>query len=342
MSTLLNRVQRKIDNKAKPPGSLGMLESIAHKVAMVQGTEHPVIQNPTIVVFAGDHGIATKGLVNPYPQSITALMVRNFSQGGAAINSFCKSNQITLVVVDAGVNADLSNLKSSSLFIDAKIGFGTACYLEAPAMSLLEVNQAIKTGQQITASIIKSGCNLIGFGEMGISNSSSAALIMNAVTEIPLDECVGKGTGSSEEQLAIKKTILTQVAAMHREALQSKDAYQILSAVGGFEIAMMTGAYLEAYDRKATIVVDGFISTAALLLAHAINPAILESCIFAHCSGEKGHGKMLNYLDQQALLNLGMRLGEGTGAALAMPLIKSAVIMLNEMASLEDVMALGA
>jgi nicotinate-nucleotide--dimethylbenzimidazole phosphoribosyltransferase len=332
---LLDQLQNKINNKTKPIGALGLLEDIALQVGLIQQTTQPFIARPTIMVFAADHGIAATGLVNPYPQSVTAQMVFNFLNGGAAINVFTQINQLQLIVVDAGVNADLSQLVQPN-FIHAKQGMGTANYLTDPAMSIDLGLSCIKKGKELVNAVALEGCNCIGFGEMGIGNTSSAALIMHAITGTSLAACVGRGTGANDDQLNTKINTLEKVAALHQLHKLSKEPMTLLSAVGGFEIAMMVGAYLGAATEKMVIVVDGFIATAALLIAAQMEPTVLNNCIFAHNSNEQGHANMLQYLKAKPLLNIGLRLGEGTGAALAIPLIESAVAFLNQMASFEQ------
>jgi nicotinate-nucleotide--dimethylbenzimidazole phosphoribosyltransferase len=330
-------LKHKIDYKTKPPGSLGKLESIAWQIGMIQQTESPQILNPCIVVFAGDHGIASTGLVNPYPRSVTAQMLLNFIHGGAAINVFCRQQDINLLIVDAGVDADFSGIKENKAFIEAKIGRGTRNYLEEPAMTQEEVNAALEKGKSILADIQRSGCNCIGFGEMGIGNTSAASLMMSALTGIALEDCVGKGTGTNPEQLLLKKKTLAEVFRKHIHRLGNPpSAIETLACFGGFEIAMMTGAYLEAAKKRMIILVDGFISTAALLAARSLDPGVMDFCIFSHRSGEQGHQKILDWLGVHPLLDLGMRLGEGTGAALAIPIVHSAVNFLNQMASFES------
>lgn len=339
-TSLQAALQHKIDQKTKPLGALGMLETLALQLGLIQETTSPVIRAPHIVVFAGDHGIAATGLVNPYPQAVTAQMVLNFLRGGAAINVFCRQHQIALQVVDAGVKADLSTaavtLQQPEVFVNASMGPGTANYLEVPAMTEADVLSAIAKGKAIVRTIAERGSNCIGFGEMGIGNTSSASLIMSAVTGIPVAACVGRGTGANNEQLDSKIKTLEQVHALHSLSDLHNQPYALLSKVGGFEVAMMTGAYLEAAAQRMVIVVDGFITTAALLLARQLDPAVVNYCIFAHTSGELGHEQMLAFLKANTLLHLGMRLGEGTGAALAMPLIQSAAAFLEEMASFES------
>ncbi|MBN8719121.1 MAG: nicotinate-nucleotide--dimethylbenzimidazole phosphoribosyltransferase [Sediminibacterium magnilacihabitans] len=333
---LQEQLQQAINNKTKPLGALGVLETIALQTGMIQGTLRPVIRHPYIVVFAGDHGIAATGLVNPYPQAVTAQMVLNFLHGGAAINVFTRQHNIELIVVDAGVNHDFTQLPDHLHFIHAKIAQGTHNYLEGLAMSREQANAAIAKGKEIVHQLATKGCNCIGFGEMGIGNTSSASLIMNALTGLSIEACTGRGTGASDEQLQTKIRTLETVAQKHHLKNYDKDAISLLSKVGGFEIAMMAGAYLQAAEEKMVILVDGFIATAALLIAKELNPVVLDHCIFAHHSGEQGHEKMLQHLKARPLLQLGMRLGEGTGAALAIPLVQSAVHFLCEMASFES------
>lgn len=341
-TTLQAQLLHKINNKTKPPGALGLLEEIALQVGLIQETISPVISQPHIVVFAGDHGIAKTGLVNPYPQEVTAQMVLNFLNGGAAINVFCRQHNIALQVVDAGVNYALLpassewKAKGGEIFINAKIGYGTANYLEGPAMSEGEALSAIDKGKAIVKAIAGQGSNCIGFGEMGIGNTSAASLLMSAITGMPVAACVGRGTGVNDVQLQTKISTLEKVYALHQLQQLNDQPVTLLAKAGGFEMAMMAGAYLQAAEEKMVIVVDGFIASAALLVVQQINPAVLNYCIFAHASGEHGHEKMLQHLNARPLLHLGMRLGEGTGAALAIPLIQSAVNFLEEMASFES------
>jgi nicotinate-nucleotide--dimethylbenzimidazole phosphoribosyltransferase len=326
-----------IDNKTKPLGALGRLEDIALQIGLIQSTIRPRLDHPHIVVFAGDHGIAATGLVNPYPQAVTAQMVLNFLTGGAAINVFCRQHDLGLTVVDAGVNFDFGTGLYPGKLLSRKVGYGTRNYLGEAAMSAEEAREALGAGADIVSDLHEKGCNCIGFGEMGIGNSSSAALIMSYVTGIPVEECVGRGTGVNEVQLDQKKEVLRSAFRRHLPVIAAQpDAMTILQQVGGFEIAMMTGAYKRAAQLKMVILVDGFISTSALLLARLMKEDILDYCFFSHVSGESGHAKMLAYLGARPLLDLGMRLGEGTGAAMAWPLLTAAVQFLREMASFES------
>ncbi|MDP4148496.1 MAG: nicotinate-nucleotide--dimethylbenzimidazole phosphoribosyltransferase [Bacteroidota bacterium] len=351
-TALQTELQHKIDNKTKPIGALGVLEDVALSIGLIQGTLRPALRMPHIIVFAADHGIAATGLVNPYPQAVTAQMVLNFIGGGAAINVFCRQHDIGLTIVDAGVNADFGDMKHFPRFIDAKMGYGTQNYLDGEAMSSEQMWHAIEEGKKIVQGLYDSGCNCIGLGEMGIGNTSSAALVMSFLTGIPIEDCVGRGTGVNEDQLKKKMETLVRAFGRHRDRVCSHasaaggglaaggrptaDPYTILQCVGGFEIAMMTGAYLRAAELRMVVLVDGFITTAALLLARAIESSVQDCCLFTHASGEQGHEKMLRFLGVRPLLNLGMRLGEGTGAAMAFPIVQSAVHFLNEMASFES------
>ena len=331
-TSIKNHLQHIINNKTKPIGSLGMLEDLALQLGQIQNTKTPQIINPQIIVFAADHGIATTGLVNPFPQKVTAQMVYNFANGGAAINVFAKQNNINLTVVDCGVNTDFS---SELPILHYKVSKATKNYLNENAMTLEEVNTCICNGKSIVQNIcLDTKTNCIGFGEMGIGNTSSAALIMHYYLQIPIKDCVGTGTGVNHEQLITKTKTLIQVANFHQ--LQTKTTpYQLLEKIGGFEIATMVGAYIQTYQENNIIVVDGFIATAALLIALDMEPKIIQNCVFAHCSNEQGHEKMLQHLNVKPILNLGLRLGEGTGVALAIPLLQSACAFLNEMASFE-------
>ncbi|MBC6490973.1 nicotinate-nucleotide--dimethylbenzimidazole phosphoribosyltransferase [Flavihumibacter stibioxidans] len=336
MKDLFFELQEKINSKTKPLGALGQLEETALQVGSIQGSTRPEVKLPHLVVFAGDHGIAETGLVNPYPQAVTAQMVHNFIRGGAAINVFCRQHQITLKIADAGVKADLSELHGSPEFIHAKIAPGTRNYLEEPAMSFEETERAIAVGRVIVNNIAATGCNTIAFGEMGIGNSSAASLLMAAFLNLPLEKCVGRGTGADDIQLTRKLQTLQAVSDKHLSVISLRSPLKTLQYLGGYEIAMMVGAYLSAAEHKMTIVVDGFIASAALLVAQSLRPEVLDNCIFGHCSGELGHHHLLHHFGARPLLNLGMRLGEGTGAALAIPLVQSAVLFLNEMAEMDS------
>jgi nicotinate-nucleotide--dimethylbenzimidazole phosphoribosyltransferase len=322
-------IQFKIDQKTKPTASLGVLENLAKQIAVVFQTDSPKIIAPHLVVFAADHGIANHG-VSAYPQDVTRQMVNNFLEGGAAINVFCKQNNIALSIVDAGVNYDFP---TNTALIAAKIGKGTASFLNEPAMSSTELQLCFSKGSEIVRTIAQTNCNCIGFGEMGIGNTTTAAVLMSVLLQIPIEECIGLGTGIANEKLRFKQEIAKKALNNYTgpETLDSQLAY-----FGGFEIMQMAGAILEAKAQNMLILVDGFIATVAFLVAFKKDPAVLHNAIFSHLSAEQGHQKIINYLGVRPLLQLDLRLGEGTGCALAFPLVQSAVAFLNEMASFES------
>lgn len=323
-------LQQAINTKTKPLGALGALEEIALQIGQIQNTLTPELISPVALVFAGDHGIVEEG-VSPYPQAVTAQMVMNFVSGGAAINVFARQHGIALRVIDSGVNFDFENIDD---LVHAKIALGTRNFSHTPAMNAMQCEQALTTGANFVDKEIDYGTNILGFGEMGIGNTSSASCLMSVLCQLPISQCVGRGTGLDDVGL-IKKTEVLQKAITHHH-LAHADAMQVLATFGGFEIAMMVGAMLGAAQRQTILLIDGFIATAALLVATKIQPNILQYCIFSHCSDEVGHALMLDHLKVKPLLNLGLRLGEGTGAVLAYPLVQSAVNFLNEMASFEE------
>jgi nicotinate-nucleotide--dimethylbenzimidazole phosphoribosyltransferase len=327
---LTAELQHKINQKTKPLGALGQLEQIALQLGLIQQTLTPQLKQPTMLVFAADHGIADSG-VSPYPQAVTAQMVLNFLHGGAAINVFARQNGFKLRVIDAGVNYIFD---AQADLIDAKIAMATASYLSQPAMSAAQCQQALAAGAEIAHKEIHAGCNVMAFGEMGIGNTSSASCLMSVLCDMPIAQCVGRGTGLDDAGLVKKTQLLEQALALHQ--VDSQDVMQVLATFGGFEIAMMAGAMLEAAVQKAVLLIDGFIATSALLVAAKLQPNIVEYCVFAHCSDEHAHRQMLQYLGAKPLLDLGLRLGEGTGAVLAYPLLLAAVNFLNEMASFES------
>ena len=324
-------LQHKIDNKTKPQGSLGQLEALARQIGRIQQTLTPSLNQPHLLVFAGDHGAAKVG-VSAYPQDVTWQMVENFLAGGAAINVFARQSGLTLTVVDAGVAHDFG---ARDGLIDAKTGPGTRNYIVEPAMSAADCAAALAKGAELARALADAGCNVLGFGEMGIGNTASASLLTHALTGTPLIDCIGRGTGLDDAGLERKRDLLTQ--AVQRAALPANaDPLRVLAEFGGFEIVMMAGAMLGAAERGMTLLIDGFIVTSALLAAARLAPAISDYCIFCHRSAEPGHLAQLRELKADPLIDLGLRLGEGTGAALAWPLVRAAAAFLNEMASFES------
>ncbi len=322
-------IRNKIDHKTKPLGALGFLESIALQIGIIQQTESPQLTEPHIVVFAADHGIAGEG-VSAYPPEVTRQMVLNFLNGGAAINVFCQQNDIRLKIVDAGI---LTDIDFHPDLIVSKARHGSGNMLKERAMTEDEMNFSLSSGAEIVRDIAKASCNIIGFGEMGIGNTSSASLLMAHIYQLPVEDCIGKGTGVNEQQFMHKVDTLKKVSALYP---QTEDIYEIIQRFGGLEITQMTGAMLEAKRQNMVILIDGFIATAAIACALQIDSAILDNCIFCHQSEEKAHGHLLKLLGQRPLLQLNMRLGEGTGCAVAYPVIQSAVNFLNNMASFES------
>lgn len=315
-----------IDDKTKPLGALGRLEDLAMQIGLICGTTQPALKRPTVIVFAGDHGVADAG-VSAYPAEVTAQMVLNFLKGGAAINVFSRLHGIALEVVDAGVRVPLP---ASPGLVNCRIADGTQNFAETRAMSAEQASAAMMAGMARVLRAAQQGCNVIGFGEMGIANTSSAACLMSRLTGLPLADCIGRGTGLDDEGLSRKREVLERALALHADAEEPLD---VLAAFGGFEIAMMAGAFLAAAASRMVILVDGFIASAALLVAHSIDARVLQYCVFSHCSHERGHRALLDHFKAEPLLALDLRLGEGTGAALAWPLVTSAAAFLNEMAT---------
>lgn len=327
--TLVKELQQKIDLKTKPIGALGTLEKLALLIGQVQNTLTPTLIKPNIVVFAGDHGITKEG-VSAYPQEVTYQMVMNFLNGGAAINVFSNQHNINLKIVDAGVNFDF---EPSEKLTNAKIAYGTKNFLKEKAMSKTQVVQCFDKAAKIVNEIFETKSNVIGFGEMGIGNTSSATMLMSYLCKLPIEKCIGRGTGLNDIQLENKISILKQAQAFHGKIVDPKE---VLQTFGGFEIAQICGAMLAAFEKKMLILIDGFIASSAFLVAYQINPKIISNAIFCHLSDEYGHQNLLNYLNADPLLKLNMRLGEGTGCAIAYPIMESAVAFLNNMASFES------
>ncbi len=329
MVSIQEQLQHKINFKTKPLSSLGVLEKVAIQIGGIQNTLSPSLQNPTIVVFAADHGVAKDGL-SAYPQEVTYQMVLNFLKEGAAINVFARQHNIALKIVDAGVNFDFKTLPK---LINAKIDKGTKSFLIEKDMSLAQLKQSLAKGKEIVAEIAKSNCNIIGFGEMGIANTSAAAMLMSYCCNIPIENCVGRGTGINDVQLDNKIALLKKATLLHGKIT---DPFEILQSFGGFEIAQMVGGMLTAFEKNMIILVDGFIASSAFLVAYTMQKDIIKNAIFCHQSEEQGHKKMLDFLQAEPILQLKMRLGEGTGCAVAYPIIQSAVNFLNQMASFEQ------
>lgn len=326
--TFEQQLLNKIDSRTKPVGSLGKLEKLAFKIGKIQQSLTPKLCKPTLIVFAADHGIVDEG-VSSCPKEITYQMVMNFIRGGAGINVFARQHGFNLKVVDAGVDYDFSNIPE---VIDAKIAWGSKNMLYEPAMTIEQCEEAINRGREIVRAEFENGCNVIGFGEMGIANTSPASLLLHRYAGVSLEDCVGRGAGLTDAGLEHKYNILKQVNEKHNP----KTPLEILATFGGLEIAMICGAVLEAKKNNMLIIADGFITTSGFIAAYEMQPDVLDNIIFSHHSDERGHTAMLKHLKADPILKLDLRLGEGTGVALAYPIIQSALIFLNEMASFED------
>jgi nicotinate-nucleotide--dimethylbenzimidazole phosphoribosyltransferase len=328
-------LQHKLDHKTKPLGSLGRLEALALQLGEILGTESPALDAPQLVVFAGDHGLTARG-ISAFPSDVSWQMVENFLAGGAAVSVLARQNGISLTVVDCGVNHDFlaglpKDAQRPGLLVRKVAGGeqGTADSSVQPAMSVAQCQQAQRNGQEIVKELPG---NALLLGEMGIGNTSAASLLLARLAGLDVEVCTGAGTGLDGPAVQRKTAVLREVLARHSDA---KAPLEALAALGGFEIATMVGAVLQAAQERRVVLVDGFIATSAVLVAHALQPLVLQSCVFAHRSGERGHEFMLQHLGVQALLDLGLRLGEGSGAALAWPLLQSACTILRDMASFE-------
>ena len=324
---LTNKIFAAINNKTKPIGSLGILENIALQLGLIQETVHISLIHPTMLVFAGDHGITDEG-VSAFPQEVTWQMVENFLAGGAAINVFAKQNGFAIKVIDCGVK---HNFGVRDGLVDCKIAEGTNNFLRTTAMTSTQCATALSNGRQLINSMTG---NIVGFGEMGIGNTTSAAALMHILTTIPLENCVGAGTGLHPDGIRHKQKVIQSALQFHQQRGTALiTPLEALTCFGGFEIATMVGAMLAAAERRMTLLIDGFIVTSALLVAAKLQANILDYCIFAHQSDESGHAAMLQALDVQPILQLNLRLGEGTGAALVYPLVQAAANFMNEMAT---------
>lgn len=324
-SALQGRLQQLIDQKTKPLGALGQLETLALRIGQILGSTQPALQAPQLVVFAADHGLAARG-VSAYPSDVTWQMVQNFLAGGAAVSVLARQHGIALTVADCGVRHDFAPQPGLHL---CKMAPGTADASTAPAMTATQCARAIQHGMDLVQCLPG---NALLLGEMGIGNTSSAALLLARLCQLDIADCTGAGTGLDESAIQRKTTILREVLLRHEAATSPLEA---LAALGGFEIATMVGAVLHAAAQRRVILVDGFITGAAVLVASRLQPHVLQRCIFAHRSGERGHALMLAQLHAQPLLDLGLRLGEGSGAALAWPLLVSACTILRDMASFD-------
>jgi nicotinate-nucleotide--dimethylbenzimidazole phosphoribosyltransferase len=333
---LTQALQNKLNNKTKPLGSLGRIEELGLKLGQILNTETPALEQPQMVVFAADHGLAARG-VSAFPSDVTWQMVENFLAGGAAVSVLARQHGLALTVVDCGVKHDfLAGLPAGTVRAGLQVRKangaerGTADSSAQAAMTVGQCQEAIAHGQELVKGLPG---NALLLGEMGIGNTSAASLLLSKLAGLDIAQCTGAGTGLDAPAVLRKTDILREVLARHASVSAPLD---VLAALGGFEIATMVGSVLQAAQERRVVVVDGFIASSAVLVAHAMQPLVLQRCVFAHRSGERGHEFMLQHLGVQALLDLGLRLGEGSGAALAWPLLLSSCAILREMASFES------
>lgn len=320
--------RRHVDVLTKPLGALGRLEPLAVQVCAMQGTLRPEIKVPVAIVFAADHGVADRG-VSAYPRAVTTQMVQNFLAGGAAISVLARLQGMDLWIVDAGVDGDCG---THPRLVNAKVRRGTRDFVVESAMTASECHAALLAGKRVLEQVAAPTCNTVVLGEMGIGNTASSALLMHRLAGLPLDQCVGRGTGLDDAGLERKRAILA--TASRRVA--NGDPIGLLAEFGGYEIAMLAGTLLAAAARRMLIVVDGFTVTVAVTLAARLDPRVLDYCVFGHCSAEHAHRALLKRLEAEPLLDLGMRLGEGTGAAVALSAIRAALALFTDMATFES------
>ena len=319
-------LQEKIDNLTKPKGSLGRLEELALQIGLIQQTLSPALRHPQNIVFAADHGIVEEG-VSIAPKEVTWQQVCHFThpQGTGGVNFLCRQHGFTLKVVDAGVDFDLPRDRG---IIDLKVARGTRNFLHGPAMTEAEMEQCLAGGASVVRQCLEEGSNVLSFGEMGIGNTSPSSVWMSYFTGIPLAECVGAGSGLDSAGIRHKLDVLTLAMDNYRGDGSPRD---LIRWFGGFEMVMAVGAMLQAAALRMVILVDGFIMTNCILAASKLYPEVLDYAVFGHCGDESGHRKVLDALGAKPLLSLGLRLGEGTGAICAYPIVDSAVRMINQM-----------
>ena len=331
-TSLKTAIQEKIDNLNKPKGSLGRLEELAMQICLIQQTLEPSLAHPCHLLLGGDHGIEREG-VSVSPREVTWQQMINFSQGGGGVNMFCRQHGFNLRIVDVGVDYDLSNIPG---IINRKIARGTNNFLYEPAMSEEEFNRAIQVGVDLVDECFAEGCCMLSIGEMGIANTSPSSIWMSLFGDIPLKECIGAGAGLNNEGIRHKYEVLSQALKNYRSTTPQPSAISPLAYFGGFEMIATIGAMLRAAELHLVILVDGFIMTACALAAIRLYPATQDYMIFTHCGDESGHKMMLDMVDAKPLLHLGLRLGEGTGALCAFPIVDSAVRMMNEMNNFDN------
>lgn len=325
-------IQEKIDNLNKPKGSLGTLEELALQICLVQQTLSPTLHHPCHLLFGGDHGIEREG-VSVSPRDVTWQQMLNFTQGGGGVNMFCRQHGFQLHIIDVGVDHDLSQCEG---IVQRKIALGTRNFLHEAAMSEAEFDRTIDVGVEMADRCADEGCNVLCIGEMGIANTSPSSIWMHLLGNVPLDDCIGAGAGLNNEGIKHKQQVLSEAVARFKSLNNNPQTSDILRYFGGFEMIAAIGAMLRAAERRMLILVDGFIMTACMLGAARLYPDVLGYAIFGHCGDESGHQRMLALMNARPLLRLGLRLGEGTGALCAYPIVCSAVRMMNEMNNFDN------
>lgn len=323
-TALASALEDKINNLTKPKGSLGTLEKIALQIGLIQQTLSPVLHHPVNVIYASDHGIADEG-VSKSPKEVTRQVIHNFLNGGAGVCFLARQHGFELKIVDGGVDFDFPPIPQ---LIDRKVRKGTRNFLYEAAMTQAEMELALQYGAEIVSDCHREGCNVISFGEMGIGNTAASSMWMTCLTGIPLIDCVGAGSGLDDEGIRHKYNVLKQALDTYSG---TREAIDVMRYFGGYEMVMAVGGMLRAAELKMVILVDGFIMTNCVLAASRLYPDMLPYCIFGHCGDESGHKRVLDALGAEPLLNLGLRLGEGSGSVCAYPIVDSAVRMINEM-----------
>lgn len=326
-TTMLAAIRDKIDNLNKPLHSLGQLEKIAEQLCLIQQTLSPTLTHPCHLLLGGDHGIEREG-VSVSPREVTWQQMINFTHGGGGVNMLCRQHDFDLTIVDVGVDHNFSDISG---ILDRKIAYGTADFLYGPAMTEEQMEQAIDTGASLAESCHQAGCNILCIGEMGIGNTSPSSIWMSELGHLPLDECIGAGSGLNNEGISHKQEVLHAAVNRYKQNYNTYDTETLIRYFGGFEMVAAIGAMLRAAELHMAVMVDGFIMTACMLAASHLYPAVLDYAIFGHCGDEAGHKKMLQLMNARPLLSLGLCLGEGTGALCAYPLIETSVRMINEM-----------
>ena len=330
--TIKPKIQAKIDNLNKPKGSLGRLEELAMQICLIQQSLEPSLAHPCHLLLGGDHGIEREG-VSVSPRCVTWQQMINFTHGGGGVNMFCHQHGFKLRIVDVGVDYDLSGVDG---IIDRKIARGTRNFLHEPAMTSDEFDRAIEIGSDLVDDCISEGCRVLCIGEMGIANTSPSSIWMHLFTGIPLDECIGAGAGLDAPGIRHKYEVLSNALANYQATTPHQSPITHIRHFGGFEMTAAIGAMLKAAEKHLVILVDGFIMTACALAAVKLYPAAQDYMIFTHCGDESGHKRLLDAMGASALLHLGLRLGEGTGALCAFPIVDSAVRMMNEMNNFDN------